>query len=44
MNSFLVTALLAGLIINVADIAMTLLFAAKPWNPPLSGKLSPAVI
>jgi hypothetical protein len=38
MNSYLVTALLAGLIINVADIAITLLFAAKPWNDVLRGQ------
>jgi hypothetical protein len=38
MNSFLVTALLAGLIINAADIAITLLFAAKPWNDVLKGQ------
>jgi hypothetical protein len=38
MNSFFATALIAGLIINVADIAITLLFAAKPWNAVLKGQ------
>jgi hypothetical protein len=38
MNLSLSTALLAGLIINLADIAVTLLFAAKPWNAVLRGQ------
>jgi hypothetical protein len=38
MGSFLITALIAGLIINLADIAITLLFAAKPWNAVLIGQ------
>lgn len=38
MNDFLLTALIVGLIINAADIAVTLLFAAKPWNDVLRGQ------
>jgi hypothetical protein len=38
MYGFLATALIAGLIVNVADIAITLLFAAKPWNAVLKGQ------
>jgi hypothetical protein len=38
MGSFLLTVLIAGVIINVADIAITLLFAAKPWNEVLRGQ------
>jgi hypothetical protein len=38
MNSLATTALIAGLLINVADIAVTLLFAAKPWNLVLEGQ------
>ena len=38
MGNFLITALIAGIIINVADIAVTLLFAAKPWNAVLKGQ------
>jgi hypothetical protein len=35
MSSFIATALIAGAIVNVADIAVTLMFAAKPWNEVL---------
>jgi hypothetical protein len=38
MYSIIATALIAGLIINIADIAITLLFAAKPWNEVLRGQ------
>jgi hypothetical protein len=38
MHSIIATALIAGLIINIADIAITLLFAAKPWNEVLRGQ------
>ena len=35
MNSLIFAAIIAGFIINLADIAITLLFAAKPWNAVL---------
>jgi hypothetical protein len=35
MPDLLVTVFLAGVILNAADIAITLLFAAKPWNAVL---------
>jgi hypothetical protein len=35
MTEMLVTAILAGVILNAADIAVTLLFAARPWNAVL---------
>ena len=35
MAGFFAAALIAGLVINVADIAVTLLFAAKPWTSVL---------
>lgn len=35
MTDTLVTVLLAGAILNAADIAVTLLFAAAPWNAVL---------
>jgi hypothetical protein len=38
MGNFLITALIAGLIMNVADIAVTLMFAAKSWNAVLRGQ------
>jgi hypothetical protein len=34
----IITVFLAGIIINLADIAITLLFAAKPWNAVLRGQ------
>jgi hypothetical protein len=35
MTEMLVTAILAGVILNAADIAVTLLFTARPWNAVL---------
>jgi hypothetical protein len=45
MHTTLATALLAGLIINLADIAITLMFAAKPWNEVLRGQgIAPSML
>jgi hypothetical protein len=38
MSSLIPAALIAGVIINMADIAVTLLFAAKPWNAVLASQ------
>jgi hypothetical protein len=35
MSNIITTTLVAGLLINLADISVTLLFAAKPWNEVL---------
>ncbi len=38
MSSIVATALFSGLLINVADIAVTQRFAANPWNRVLEGQ------
>jgi hypothetical protein len=38
MTDLLVTAILAGVILNAADVAVTLIFAATPWNAVLRGQ------
>jgi hypothetical protein len=38
LDSWWLTALVAGLIINIVDVATTLAFAAKPWNAVLASQ------